>query len=127
MAKARRGHGEGSITQLPDGRWQARVDLGYINGKRVRKAYFGKTRVEAARKLNQALANKERGLPPIPERLTLVAFLDRWLANSVKQSVRPNTFVSYEYICRVHLIPRLGRIRLAQLTPNHVRACLRQV
>src|SRR5579871_3106234 len=36
----RRGAGEGSLTQLPDGRWQARIDLGYVNGKRVRHAYL---------------------------------------------------------------------------------------
>jgi integrase len=121
MARARRGHGEGSITRLPDGRWQARLDRGWVDGKRVRKAYFGKTRVEAAHKLNQALADKERGLPQIPERLTVAAFLDRWLTNVVKPTVRPKTFVSYEYVCRVHLTPALGRHRLIQLSPAQVQ------
>jgi hypothetical protein len=33
----RRGHGEGSISKRDDGRWEARVDLGWRDGKRRRK------------------------------------------------------------------------------------------
>ena len=33
----RRGRGEGSITRRADGRWMARVDLGWQDGKRRRK------------------------------------------------------------------------------------------
>ncbi|HLK15711.1 MAG TPA: hypothetical protein VKT78_12985, partial [Fimbriimonadaceae bacterium] len=71
MTAHRRGAGEGSLTQLPDGRWQARIDLGYVNGKRVRHAYFGKTRGEAAHKLKLALADKERGAPMALPKQTL--------------------------------------------------------
>ena len=71
----RRANGEGSITQLPDGRWQARIDLGYVNGNRVRKAFFGKTRTEAARKLNKALAERERGRPIALPKQTVGQFL----------------------------------------------------
>jgi len=63
MATQRRGKGEGSITRLADGRWQARVDLGYQGGKRVRKAFYGKTRKEVQEKLTTALHDHQRGLP----------------------------------------------------------------
>ncbi len=39
---SRRGNGEGSICQRSDGRWMARVDLGYVDGKRKRKQIYGK-------------------------------------------------------------------------------------
>ncbi len=43
----RQGKGEGSITQLPDGRWQARLTVGYgAWGRQVHKAFYGKTRKE---------------------------------------------------------------------------------
>ncbi len=35
--RSRRGHGEGAISKRRDGRWEARVDLGWMDGKRVRK------------------------------------------------------------------------------------------
>ena len=37
----RRGRGEGSITQRADGRWMARVDLGWQDGKRRYKSVYG--------------------------------------------------------------------------------------
>src|SRR5205809_2121605 len=111
----RRGHGEGSITQLPDGRWQARVDLGYVNGKRVRKAYFGTTRAEAARKLNKALAERERGLPVALPKQTVSQFLLRWLDESVETSVRPRTAIRYRELVQIHILPTLGRTSLTKL------------
>ena len=88
----RRGKGEGSITQLPDGRWQARIDLGYVNGKRKRKSLYGKTREEVAKKLTRALADHQRGLPLPDERLTVEQFLHRWLEEVACPSVRPRTY-----------------------------------
>ncbi len=33
----RRGHGDGGIRRRADGRWEATIDLGWVNGKRARK------------------------------------------------------------------------------------------
>ncbi|MCX6022162.1 MAG: hypothetical protein NTZ05_10620 [Chloroflexi bacterium] len=52
MARGR-ANGEGSITQLADGRWQARISL--EGGSR--KAYYGKIREDASKKLKRALAD----------------------------------------------------------------------
>lgn len=122
----RRGRGEGSITQLPDGRYQARVDLGYVNGKRQRKVVYGKTRKEAADKLNAALAKKNDGTLVVNESLTVGAFLTRWLEDSVKPTVRPRTYESYRQYSEHHLIPTLGRIRLAKLTAQQVQAMMNE-
>jgi integrase len=119
---SRRGHGEGSITLRQDGRWSAIVDLGYIDGRRQRKTLYGKTRAEVARKLNAALTQKEQGTLVMDERQTVETFLTRWLRDNVKPSLRPKTYQSYEYICRVHLIPSLGKHPLVKLTPAHVQA-----
>lgn len=38
--------------------------------------------------------------------------------------MRPNTAASYERLTRIHVVGRLGAVRLAQLTPGHVeRVC----
>ena len=61
MAK-RRGYGEGSIHQRPDGRWCATIDLGVINGKRKRKYIYGKTRKEVVDKLKAAHRDQAAGM-----------------------------------------------------------------
>ena len=119
MAK-RRGSGEGSIYKDADGRWRGSVHLGYKAGKRVRKVVSGKTRAEVAEKLKKLLHSQQLGLPVGPERLTLGQWLPEWLSQSVKNRVRPKSYVFYESIVQLHLVPDLGRIRIRQLTPQRV-------
>jgi hypothetical protein len=76
---ARRGHGEGSICQRKDGRWTARVDLGYVNGKRKRKQIYGKTRKEVAEALKVLLREQQQGVDIAVERQTVAQFLTRLL------------------------------------------------
>ena len=122
----RRGRGEGGITKRKDGRWMAQADLGWQDGKRRRKAFYGRTKREVQEKLREALHRQEHGLPPVPEQETVGAFLRRWL--DVRQSlVRRRTLERYTQVVRAHLLPGLGRIRLAKLTPQDIAACLRRV
>lgn len=61
---------------------------------------------------------------------TLDALLERleaWVRNTLPLSKRaPRTIESYEGTVRLHLIPGLGRIPLAKLTPGQVQAFLRE-
>jgi integrase len=116
---SKRGNGEGSVTQLADGRWQARVSQ---NG--TRKAYYGRTREEAAGRLVDAMADVRKGLPLPNERQTVGLFLDRWLTEIVGPTVRPKTLRFYTQMVRGHLIPGLGKHPLAKLTPQQVQAFL---
>lgn len=64
---AKRARHEGSIyRQKTDGRWVAAVSVGYRNGRRSRKKFFGATRREVAAKLTQALHDQQHGLPVAP-------------------------------------------------------------
>ncbi len=98
------------------------INLGYVNGKRKRKFMYADTFAEASKLLTRAKSDQDRGLPILTERQTVAQFLDRWLADVVKGSVRPRTFDSYAANVRLHLTPSLGRHRLEKLTPQHVQA-----
>ena len=119
----RRGRGEGSITRRADGRWMARVDLGWQDGKRRRKTLYGRTKREVQDKLRETLHRTEKGLPPVPEQETVGAFLRRWL-EIIRSQLRPRTHKSYEQVVRIHLEPGIGRVRLAKLTPLDVSTWL---
>jgi integrase len=114
---AKRGNSEGSITRRSDGRWKARITL--PDGKR--KSFYAATRQKAARRLAEALRDRDRGLPVLGERQTLAQFLTAWL-EMVKPTVGVGTWKSYEEIVRLHLMPVLGSYALAKLTPQHVQA-----
>jgi integrase len=122
---SRKGKNEGSIRKRKDGRWEGRYTTGYLaNGKPDRKSVYGSTRTEAAKKLAEAIRNHQRGLPPVDERMTTGKYLDYYLETIAKPSVRPSTYQRYRQIADQHIIPKLGRIRLSQLTPAHVQGLL---
>ena len=122
----KRGQNEGSIFQRKDGRWVGVLALGWVNGTRKRKSFYGKPRKEAHEKMTAALRDQQRGLPIVGERQSLEEFLARWLEDSVKTTVRPRTMESYAEICRLHLIPTLGRLPLVKITPQHIQKLLNE-
>ena len=95
--------------------WCAQVT---IQGRR--KSIYGKTRALVQRKLRTALANAEQGIMPAPERLTVEAFLERWLADDVSR-LDQYTVKNYTIYVRHHIVPEIGRIRLGQLQAAHVQ------
>jgi integrase len=111
----RRGNNEGTINKRSDGRWQAIVST--EEGKR--KYFYGRTRQEAAKRLSEALHDLDSGLPMLDERQTVQQYLEAWL-ESVKPQIRGSSWRRYSDYVRVHLVPGLGRIALAKLTPQHI-------
>jgi integrase len=123
MAK-RRGNGEGTITRRKDGRWEARYTADTGTGPK-RKVLYGKTRAEVAEKLTKAMADRDGGLVFDTNNQTVGEYLARWLNDSVRGSVKPITFESYERLVRVHIVPALGRVKLKNLSPPHLQAFYR--
>jgi integrase len=120
----RRAPHEGTIRHREDRRWEAILDLGFVGGKRSRKSFYGKTQREARQKLVVAQRDLQRGIAPTDDRLTTGKFLDGWLEDVVRATVRPRTYVSYEQTVRLHLRPTLGRTVLSKLRPQQVQALL---
>ena len=59
-------------------------------------------------------------LPP-SERLTLGAYLERWLEDVVKPGVRPRTYGSYRELARLYVLPMLGGVPLRTLQPAQLQ------
>src|SRR5829696_5509980 len=119
MAK-KRGNNEGSIYRRKNGTWAAQYTVWTAEGRK-RRSVAGKTRAEVSRKLTEAMADRDGGLFYDAGKLTISEYLDRWLADSVKGTVKETTYANYSYITRVHISPALGRVKLKNLTPAHVR------
>ena len=116
---SKRGNTEGSIYQRKDGRWAASITL--PDGKR--KSYYGRTRLEASDKLKAVQKKVDDGLPLGSLRLRVDSWMETWL-ETARARVRPRTLTRYREIVKYHLIPRLGRKVLSQLTPAEVDRAL---
>jgi len=111
----RRGHNEGSIYKRDDGRWAGVIS---VNGKR--KFIYGKTKQEAQRKMNTALRDLQAGLPITSDRQTVEQFLRSWL-DMIKPKIEESTWIRHRQYCELHIIPRIGRLKLTALTPQQVQ------
>src|SRR5690348_13616792 len=115
----RRGFGDGSIYPLKDGRW-----VSYIRMPDGRKKFFtGRTRDSVKDRLQAAQRQAEAGRLPIGRDVQVAAYLERWLADAVRHSVRPKTYENYE-LCVRRLLPLIGRARLRTLSPEQIQFAL---
>lgn len=124
--RARRTIGDGGLYQIADGRWRASLDLGYQNGKRVRKTWTCDTRAEAAAKLKAAVRLRDEGVAQPNDRLSVAAFLARWLRDAAEPTLKPSAFLQYERVVRVHLVPAFGSKPLAKLSPLDLQRLYRE-
>lgn len=112
----RRANGEGSIRQRSDGRWECQVVL--PDGRR--KSLYARTQREVLERRKTELERVAGGMPSGSERQTVAEYLTVWLDGS-KTRVRLSTWTSYRVYIEKHIVPELGRVRLAQLTPAHLQ------
>jgi len=116
----RRGHGGGTVTRRPDGRWQVAVTVGVdARGRQKRKYAYARTKAEAERKLLELLVKYGAGQAADPGRVTLAEHLERWLAYK-ESRVKPTTLAGYTNLVRNHIVPEIGQVRLARLNAYHV-------
>ena len=116
--RRRRGHLQGSVRELiPKKRYEGRIRLG---GKQY--SVYAKTAKAANDKLLELRRRHEEGLAITNPNQTVAEFLEHWLEHVSRPSVKPQTYQSHESAIRKRIIPRIGHIRLRQLTGQHVQA-----
>jgi len=117
MAK-RNAQGSGSIRQRPDGTWEARYTTGRDpgTGRQVQKSVYGKTQKEVRQKLTKATKEMDDGIYIEPTKLTVGAWIDIWLEEYAKNTVKISTHHLYSKICRSYIKPNLSAVKLTALS-----------
>lgn len=122
----RRGAGEGSVYRRSDGRWVAMVSEGWGREGRKRRVRYAASQAEALRALAKLKAETGAGLPGVDARMTVAKYLEGWLV-AVETRLRPLTARRYRGLVRQQIIPRIGALRLAKLTPADVGRMLTDI
>jgi len=118
MAK-RRSKGDGAVFRRSDGRWIGQINVGWQDGRRLRKSVQGATRKEVQDAVRALIRNVEDGIPPPTRSPRISDFFAKWLM-SVRPALRPSTYVSYEGTVRLHIAPEIGHLTLDKLSVEHV-------
>lgn len=116
--QSRRGHHEGCVYYEPErDRWVAEITI--ETGQR--KKYRTKTKQEAIRKKNEILRELEQGVLATGPQRKLGPYLEDWLENVHKSTLKVSAYVKYQKNIKYILMDRLGEVWLQKLTPDQVQ------
>jgi integrase len=114
MAK-KRGNNEGTVYKRNDGRWCAQVSL---SGRRITK--YAKTQRECHDWVREITNKIEHGMSFDATQLTLERYMESWLTGK-DLSIRQNTARNYRRYAEQDILPVIGKMRLQNILPAHIR------
>lgn len=118
----KRDKGEGSVyRRKSDGMYCASLDLEPIDGKRRRKVVVAKTEGAVKLKLKEAKRDLARNGDIITGNMTTAQWLTVWFETIALKKIRPKTAATWRGLISNHMIPSIGKVQVAKLTPAHVR------
>jgi hypothetical protein len=112
---------KGHLRERSPGHWAIILDLPDPagGGRKQRWHSFKGTKREAQRQCARLISEMDKGTAVEPSRMTVAAFLERWIEHMQGQ-VSPRSHERYAEIARKNLVPVLGGLMLAKLQPAHI-------
>lgn len=94
--------------------WEGRITVGRDpgTGKQIQRSITGKTQKEVREKLQAVAVEISRGTYQAPNKITVSAWMEEWLATFCANKVKPLTLQSYAAIIKKHIAPALGAVEL---------------
>ena len=122
MSKKRK-RGSGTLRKRADGRWEARVVIGYDEkGLPLTKCVTALEKTKCLEKLEQL--KEEVGLVrrnTVKSDMPFGEWIDFWYQYFSSPKLRPTTQATYENRIYTHIIPSIGKIPLSKLTQNDIQ------
>ncbi|MDQ3458718.1 MAG: site-specific integrase [Deinococcota bacterium] len=119
---SRRRRGEGTIRPRPDGRWEARVTVGYKpNGYPIQRSVYAKTEDEAIAKRAALITQHRQSRLTEPSKATVAEWLEHWLKSKTHLAEKSRNNYRQEL---QPVIDALGRVRLQALKPAQIQGIL---
>jgi integrase len=112
---------KGHIRERSPGRWAIVIDVrDPKTGARKRRWHsFAGTKRQAQVECARLLTQQQTGTAVEPSRLTVAAFLERWIEHMQGQ-VSPRSHERYAELARKNILPLLGALALTKLQPTHI-------
>lgn len=114
----KRGNGEGTIYKRPNGTWCAEFYIETMRGRK-RKSLYGKTQTEVRQKLKKAQHDAEAFFIGDAQNLVLGKWVEYWLENYKRNTLKPTTFDNYKININRHILSSfLASIKLEKIDTN---------
>jgi integrase len=116
----------GSLFQRPNGLWVRSARIVDDTGKVVTIQASSMKQAECQAKFNEKIRALEAGTIDDKQKAkaTLGDFLTGWLA---RHETAPSTHLRYEQLIKIHVIPAIGKVKLASLRAEHLERLYTQL
>lgn len=119
----RKANGEGSITKLPSGKYRLRTIV-EIDGIEQRKSFTSTSPTACRKALRDWLISSDK--VTIEKVKTVGEWAAHWLEIYKKDKVAYKSYKNYKLYVEKHIIPSLGKIKLADVRPAHIEKFYRE-
>lgn len=110
-----------NIIKRHDGRWEARILLGHDKaGKSRYKSLYAHSYRDVKQKKKEFITNTSANSQSI---MSVSQVAEKWL-ETVKVRCKLSTYCKYESICRIHIIPQIGKYRVDMVDLSDIAVIL---
>ena len=128
MNRTRKSNGEGSIFQVSENKWVAKISMGIReDGKPNIKQFSGKTETIVKNKLKEFKKSRDYELKHKPSNDTVKSYFTMWLKEFKYNKLKPLSYDRLESTVNNHIIPNLGGIKIDKVTRERIQVLINKL
>ena len=128
MNKTRKQNGEGSVFQVSENKWVAKISLGTRpDGKPNIKQFSGKTETIVKRKLKDFKKSTDFSEKHMPSSYTVESYFSMWLKEYQFNKLKPVSYDRLECTVNNQIVPYIGALKIDKVTRDHVQTLINRL
>lgn len=128
MKNTRKSNGEGSVFQVSENKWVAKISLGTgENGETIIKQFSGKTEAIVKKKLREYKKSEEFAVGHKPSSETVQTYFTRWLQTYQYNKLKPASYDRLETTVNRHILPCMGHKRIEKVTRDDIQGLINKM
>ena len=128
MSRTRKQNGEGSVFQVSEHKWIAKISLGTRpDGKPNIKQFSGKTEAIVKKKLKDFKKSTDFAEKHMPSNDTVRAYFSVWLREYQYNKLKPSSYDRLESTVTNHIFPHIGGMKIDKVTRDNIQSLINQL
>lgn len=128
MSRTRKQNGEGSVFQVSENKWVAKISLGTRpDGKPNIKQFSGKTEAIVKKKLRDFKKSNDFAEKHMPSTYTVQSYFTMWLREYQYNKLKPLSYDRLESTIVNHIFPNIGGLKIDKVTRDNIQALINQL
>ena len=128
MNETRKKNGEGSVFQVAENKWIAKISLGTRpDGKPNIKQFSGQTEAIVKKKLKDFKKSNDFAEKRMPSGETVRTYFSMWLREYQYNKLKPSSYDRLESTVINHIFPHIGGVKIDKVTRDQIQALNNQL